>query len=111
MKFKNGHSYIYALHCLGPNTIAHSQLLQSKQKKKKKKRQSSQISGGSDSNESACNAGDQGSIPGLGRSPEETAAHSLESILVKCSCLDNPMDRGAWQVTVHGGHKESDMTE
>ena len=80
-------------------------------KKKKKKRQSSQISGGSDSNESACNAGDQGSIPGLGRSPEETAAHSLESILVKCSCLDNPMDRGAWQVTVHGGHKESDMTE
>ena len=36
MKFKNGHSYIYALHCLGPNTIAHSQLLQSKQKKKKK---------------------------------------------------------------------------
>ena len=61
--------------------------------------------------ESACNAGDQGLISGLGRSPEEMAAHSLASILVKCSCLDNPMDRGAWQVTAHGGHKESDMTE
>ena len=27
------------------------------------------------------------------------------------SCLENPMDRGAWRTTVHGGHKESDMTE
>ena len=57
------------------------------------------------------NAGGMSLIPGPGRSPEETAAQSLASILVKCSCLDNPMDRGAWQVTVHGGHKESDMTE
>ena len=66
---------------------------------------------GPDSKESTYNAGDPGLISGLGRSPEEMAAHSLASILVKCSCLDNPMDRGAWQVTAHGGHKESDMTE
>ena len=40
-------------------------------------------------------AGDPGSIPGLGRSPEEGNGHPLQY-----SCLGNPMDRGAWQVTV-----------
>ena len=47
--------------------------------------------------ESACNAGDLGLIPGLGRSPGEGNGNPLQ-----CSCLKNPMDRGAWQATVHG---------
>ena len=51
---------------------------------------------GSDGKESACNAGDLGSIPGLGRSPREGNGYSLQ-----CSCLENPMDRGAWWATVH----------
>ena len=49
--------------------------------------------------ESACNAGDTGdpgSIPGLGRSPGGGHGNSLQ-----CSCLENPMDRGAWPATVH----------
>ena len=45
--------------------------------------------------ESACNAGDLGSIPGLGRSPGGGQP-------LQYSCLENPMDRGAWQATVHG---------
>ena len=53
--------------------------------------------GGSDSKESACNAGDPGSIPGSGRSPGEGNGDPLQY-----SCLENPMDRGAWQATVHG---------
>ena len=55
------------------------------------------FSGGSDSKESACNAGDPGLIPGLGRSPGEGKVYSLQY-----SCLENSMDRGAWQATVHG---------
>ena len=51
--------------------------------------------GGSDSKESAYNAGDLGSIPGLGRSPGEGNGNSLQY-----SCLENPMDRGAWRATV-----------
>ena len=47
--------------------------------------------------ESACNVGDPGSIPGLGRSPGEGNGNSLQY-----SCLENPMDGGAWQATVHG---------
>ena len=46
---------------------------------------------------SACNAGDLGLIPGLGRSPGEGTSNPLQY-----SCLKNPMDRGAWQFTVHG---------
>ena len=53
--------------------------------------------GGSDSEESACNAGDPGSIPGLGRAPGEGNGNPL-----LYSCLENPMDRGAWQIIVHG---------
>ena len=53
--------------------------------------------GGSDGKESACNAGDPGVIPGLGRSPGEGNGNPLQ-----CSCLENPIDRGAWQATVHG---------
>ena len=52
---------------------------------------------GSDSKESACNAGDPGSTPGLGRSPGEGNGNPLQY-----SCLENPMDREAWQATVHG---------
>ena len=47
--------------------------------------------------ESACNAGDLGLIPGLGRLPGEGNGNSLQY-----SCLENLMDRGAWQATVHG---------
>ena len=46
---------------------------------------------------SACNAGDLGSIPGLGRSPGEGNGNPLQY-----SCLENPIDRGIWQATVHG---------
>ena len=47
--------------------------------------------------ESACNAGDLGPIPGSGRFPEEGNGKPLQY-----SCLENPMDRGAWQAAVHG---------
>ena len=53
--------------------------------------------GGSDGKESACNAGDPGLIPGLRRSPGEGSGYPLQY-----SCLENSMDRGAWQVAVHG---------
>ena len=43
------------------------------------------------------NAGDTGSIPGLGRSPGGESGNP-----VQYSCQDNPMDRGVWQATVHG---------
>ena len=49
------------------------------------------------SKESACNAGDPGSIPGSGRSPGEGNVNPLQY-----SCLENPMDKGAWQAIVHG---------
>ena len=52
--------------------------------------------GGSDGKESACNAGDLGSIPGLGRSPGGGHGNPLQY-----SCLENPMDGGAWWATVH----------
>ena len=47
--------------------------------------------------ESACNVEDLGSIPGLGRSPEERNGYPLQY-----SALENSMDRGAWQAIVHG---------
>ena len=53
--------------------------------------------GGSDGKASVYNAGDQGSSPGLGRSPGEGNGSPLQYY-----CLENPMDRGAWQVTVYG---------
>ena len=52
--------------------------------------------GGSDGKASSCNAGDLGLIPGLGRSPGEGNGNPLQY-----SCLENPMNRGAWWVTVH----------
>ena len=53
--------------------------------------------GGSGDKESVYNAGDLGSIPGLGRSPGEGNGSPLQ-----CSCLENSVDRGAWQATVPG---------
>ena len=54
------------------------------------------FSGGSDHKESACNAGDLGSISGSGRSPGEGNGNPLQY-----SCLENPLDRGAWWATGH----------
>ena len=53
--------------------------------------------GGSDGKQSAWNAGDPDSIPGSGRSPGEGNGNPLQY-----SCLENPMDGGAWQATVRG---------
>ena len=53
--------------------------------------------GGSEGKESACNLGDLGLIPGLGGSPGEVNVYARQY-----TCLENPMDRGAWQATVHG---------
>ena len=61
--------------------------------------------GGSDSKESACNAEDLDLIPGSGRTPGEGSGNPL-----LYSCLEKPMDREAWQTTVHGVAKELDMT-
>ena len=61
---------------------------------------------GSDGRESACNVGDLGLIPGSGRSPGEGNGY-----LLQYPGLENSMDRGAWQATVHGGLKELDTIE
>ena len=53
--------------------------------------------GGLAGKESACNAGDQGSIPGLGRCSGEGNGNQLQ-----CSHLENPKDKGAWRAVVHG---------
>ena len=53
--------------------------------------------GSSDGKDSACNAGDPGLIPGSERSPGEGNDCPLQY-----SCLENPVDRGAWWATVHG---------
>ena len=58
---------------------------------------------------SSANAGDiedVGSIPGLGRSPG--GGHGKPS---QCSCLENPINSGAWEAIVYWGHTESDTTE
>ena len=61
--------------------------------------------GGSDGRETGCNAGDLGSIPGSGRSPG--GGHGNP---VQYSCLENPMNRGAWWAIVYRV-AESDITE
>ena len=55
------------------------------------------LPGGSGGKASAYNEGDLGSIPGLGRSHGEGNGNPLQY-----SCLENPMERGSWQATVHG---------
>ena len=52
--------------------------------------------------ESACNTADLGSVPGLGRSPGGGNGYPRQY-----SCLENPMDRGAWWATAHGAAIES----
>ena len=65
------------------------------------------FTGGSGDKESACSAGDPGSIPGLGRSPGEGNGNPLQY-----PCLENSTGRGAWQTTYSSwGCKESDTTE
>ena len=54
----------------------------------------------------SANAGDMSSVPGLGRSPAEGNGYPLQY-----SCLENPMDRGAWWDYNSRGRKESDTTE
>ena len=56
--------------------------------------------------DNAVDIGDTSSIPGLGRSPGVENSNTLQY-----TCLENPMDRGAWWATAHGVAKESDMTE
>ena len=55
------------------------------------------LTGGSEGKESACNAGDPGSIPGSGRSPGEGNSSPLQYF-----CMKNSMDRGTRWLTVHG---------
>ena len=55
------------------------------------------FAGGSDGKESACNAGDPSSVPGLGRSPGKGHGNPLQY-----SCLENLMERGAWRAIVQG---------
>ena len=62
--------------------------------------------GGSDGKESACNVGELGLITGLRRSLEGGHSNPLQY-----SCLENPMDRGAWRAVVHGVTKQVDTTE
>ena len=63
--------------------------------------------GGSDDKESACNAGDLGSVPGSGRSPGEENGYPLQY-----SFVENSIDRGAWGATYSPwGHKKPDTTE
>ena len=61
--------------------------------------------GSSEGKESASNVGDPGSIPGRGRSPGEGNGNPLQY-----ACLGNPMDREAWQTTVYGVAKDSNVT-
>ena len=62
--------------------------------------------GGSEVKASACNTEDLDLIPGLGRFPGERNGNPLQY-----SCLENPMDRGAWWATVHRVAKSQAMTE
>ena len=64
------------------------------------------FSGSSGGKESACNAGDPGSIPGLGRSPGEGIGYPLQY-----SCLENPHGQKILVGYSPWGYKESDMTE
>ena len=67
---------------------------------------SADFPGGSDSKESAYKAGDPGSAPGSGRSPGEGNGN-----LLQYSGLENSVDNGAWQTTVHGVAKNFHFTE
>ena len=62
--------------------------------------------GGSAGKESTCNAGDLGSIPGLGRYPGEGNGN-----LLQYSCLGNLMDQGVWQTAVYGGTSQTQLRD
>ena len=62
--------------------------------------------GGSDGKESACNAGDPGSIPGVGRFPGEGKGDPLQY-----SYLQNPVDGGACQATVMGLQSQTQLSD
>ena len=62
--------------------------------------------GGAEVKASARNAGDLGSIPGSGRSPGEGNGNPLQY-----SCLENPMDGGAWWATVHGSQSRTLLSD
>ena len=80
--------------------IPTSRISESKGKKKKKNVWCLGFPGGYDGKESACSSGDSSSIPRSGRSPGEGRGNPLQYFW-----LENPMDRGAWQATVHGVSK------
>ena len=73
--------------------------------KQKKKSLGIRLPGASNGKESACNVGDLGLIPGLGRSPGRGHDNPLQY-----SCLENSMDRGAWRAT-HFMGSQRDRTE
>ena len=64
------------------------------------------LPGGSDGKESACNAGDPGSVPGSGGSPGEGNGNPLQY-----SCLENSMDRGSWWATVFGLQSQTRLSD
>ena len=64
------------------------------------------FSGGSNGKESTCKVGELVSIPGLGRSPGEGNGNALQYF-----CLENSIDKGAWQATVHGVAKSQTRLE
>ena len=72
--------------------------------KKTKLQNRSRFPGGSVVKKQPANAGNVGSIPGLGRPPGEGNGNPLYY-----SCLRNPINRGAWQATVHGVTKRLDL--
>ena len=76
------------------------------ERRKGEGRKDTESPGGSDSRESACSAGDLGSVPGLGRSPGGGQGNPLQY-----SCLDNPHGQRSLAGCSPWDHKESDMTE
>ena len=64
------------------------------------------FAGGSDDKESACNTGDTGLMPGLGRSPREGNGNPLQYFF-----LENPVDRGAWQATICGVAESTQLSD
>ena len=67
------------------------------------------LPGGTVIKNTPANAGDTGDISSIPRSGRSLGIRNGNPL--QYSCLKNPMDSGAWRVTVHGVHKESDMTE
>ena len=87
------------LQSMGSQRVGHDLATEQEQTDLSSKRIKRKVgfSGGSESKAAASNEGDPVSIPGWGRSPGERNGNPLQYF-----CLENPMDRGAWQATVHG---------